>query len=312
MRIAITGFSGSVGREVVRGLNSKGYSLSLIGRNKPSVNLARDGLHENKYLNIGAWQANPESISDCVALLHFAGCTRSLGNDDATRFEEGNVLLAAKVARLVVASRIPHLINLSSVAVYGECSEDLINASTPTDPSDLYGMTKLHGEEIITEIAGARGVSVFHVRAPAIYGLGIKGSIDTLNSLLRLMPVSPLSGIDNSRSFLSILNLVDLLDHLIRANSITKKVVRVPVADSKPLSTSDLCAKLIEIYGHRHKLIRLPLFVQSFLLKHAESNHACSSLLNSMAIDPRAAEQMIDWSPTYDMYSTLKDINAKF
>lgn len=101
------------------------------------------------------------------------------------------------------------LVFLSSVKVNGE--ESKLRPFRPGDapaPEDAYGRSKALAEEALRKIPG---LEIAIVRAPLVYGAGVKGN---LLSLLRLADTSwplPFGAIRNRRSFVHVDDLARLL-----------------------------------------------------------------------------------------------------
>lgn len=110
--------------------------------------------------------------SDAVVML--AALTPEKGRDLTTLIR--NLRMADALCGAITAKPPSHLVYISSDAVYSFRHEK-ITESTPTEPSDLYGIMHLARELSLMQVAGARQIPFCILRPCAIYGAG-----DTHNS----------------------------------------------------------------------------------------------------------------------------------
>ena len=76
-------------------------------------------------------------------------------------------------------------------------------------PADAYAISKWEAEKILWEISARTGLEVVIIRAPLIYGPGVKGNfLNLLNLIAKKIPL-PLLNIYNLRSFVGIDNLFE-------------------------------------------------------------------------------------------------------
>lgn len=115
-------------------------------------------------------QPESELLQSAEILIHAGAFTPKSARDAncITRCN-GNISFADKLSRIPFTS-LKRLIYLSTIDVY-EPSE-LITESTPTQPSSLYGISKLYCERMMAEYAKQSGIQCQILRIGHIYGPG--------------------------------------------------------------------------------------------------------------------------------------------
>jgi UDP-glucose 4-epimerase len=96
-----------------------------------------------------------------------ARVTTPFADHDAHAFEQVNHWGTAGLATAIEEAGVPHLVYLSSVAVYGTPEVDA-DESTPPEASSFYGTSKLRGEDHVRRLADRARVHI--VRSGNVYG----------------------------------------------------------------------------------------------------------------------------------------------
>lgn len=178
----VTGGSGFLGRHLLTGLREAGYELTGLGRREwGSFRWIRADLTRPETLRLG-----PDSYQTVV---HAAGHAHAVPRtrDDEERFftvnARGTQHLLEALDRLPQAPE--HFVLISTVAVYGRASGELLDESTPAEASDPYGVSKIEAERLVREWAGGRGVRCSVLRLPLVYGEDPPGNLGALSSAIR-------------------------------------------------------------------------------------------------------------------------------
>ena len=167
MKVLVTGASGLLGKELVRELLSRGYTVVAIYNRNPI------GIESNELVKVKLDITNRATLEDLILkmqpniIVHAAAYTDvdgcELRKDLAWRVNVEATRSIVKAARIVKS----YLIYISTDYVfdgekgmYGE--EDIPN------PVNYYGLTKLIGEEIVK----SSELEHIIIRTSAIYGVG--------------------------------------------------------------------------------------------------------------------------------------------
>jgi nucleoside-diphosphate-sugar epimerase len=172
MVILITGASGLLGARVVPFLLENTSNCRIIatarkgkiGTIDPRVEVVAGDLRDEQ-----VWAALPENISHVVHLASVI--PRKPEEKFRASLVTDNLL---PIGNLLEHSRrwpnLEQIIYSSSVSVYGQTNDFLVEDS-PKRPADLYGASKLAGEELLRSFE-ARGIAVVSLRLSSLYAYG--------------------------------------------------------------------------------------------------------------------------------------------
>jgi S-adenosylmethionine synthetase len=178
----VTGGSGLLGRQVQRQFlldswNSVGTGLSRIS---PPEVIKLDIL-DQKEIDRVLDEVKPVVVVHCAANRFPDSCTE---NPEAAR--KINVGASRALAEATVARGI-FLIYISTDYVFsGRPGEAPYNASSSPDPTNMYGKTKLEGEQAVLEVASLSDTKnkVVVLRVPVLYGSCDEPKESAVNVLL--------------------------------------------------------------------------------------------------------------------------------
>lgn len=173
MRILITGATGFLGSYVLRSLVGSGaHEVAFVAR--PSADFWRIADVEARATCIRADLERIEAARGPVAafrpdvVLHLAwsGVGNKLRNDPA---QIDNLRVTLAVIAVAHDAGARHFVGLGSQAEYGPCS-GAIDESTPTQPTTLYGVSKLATGLFARHACEQRGVRFAWARLFSAYG----------------------------------------------------------------------------------------------------------------------------------------------
>lgn len=166
MKIAITGAGGFVGRHLAAQLHRQGHDILSIARDGPVIDDPAV-----KYLQ--ADLRDLQEIADPLdCLVHCAAVVpaRCADGDDLIALNREITTNAVAASVNAGAQRV---IYLSSMAVYGAISDEVVDHQTPIVDPAPYGVAKLEGETISNEICAASNIArPVSLRLPGVVGNG--------------------------------------------------------------------------------------------------------------------------------------------
>lgn len=193
--VLVTGATGAVGPSVVRACQAAGYSVRVFSRQP----FAGRGLPPCVDARIGDICDGPvvrSAVAGVEVVLHLAALLHQFENVTvpASQFERINVGGTVNVVNSAITEGVRRVVFLSTIAVYGHSSNQLIDESTSPCPGTPYGRTKLTAEQVVLS-ARSRGESIGTVlRAAAVYGSRVKGNYRRLADAIqrrRFVPLGP-------------------------------------------------------------------------------------------------------------------------
>jgi len=174
MRIALTGANGFIGRAIVRHLQTEGYHVrGLVRQRTSAADLEASGMEvvEGSLADLAPGSGVMEQLLDGAdAVVHNAFDWAALRDGPPKRHYAVNVIASLD---LMTASAPRPFVYLSSVAVHHEMLEQWggrVDESHPTRPGSAYGAAKVAVEaHLFAERALGRAVCM--LRPAAVYGI---------------------------------------------------------------------------------------------------------------------------------------------
>lgn len=172
-------------------------------------------------LNMIGSEWEKTDFSDFDTVFHVAGLAHTdvgkVSDQVKAKYYAVNTDLAIKTAKKAKAEGVRQFIFMSSAIVYGDSAgigkEKIIYKSTPYQPANFYGDSKVQAEKGLLALQGD-GFDVVILRCPMIYGKNSKGNFPELEKLALKTPVFP--KVNNRRSMLYIGNLAEFVRLMIK------------------------------------------------------------------------------------------------
>jgi dTDP-4-dehydrorhamnose reductase len=155
MRVAVLAAQGQLGTDVVKVLENAGHEVMALGREV-------DILEPSQLA--GAFANKPDAVVNCAAFTQVDNC-----EDQANHAFNVNAVGALNVAR-ACAEVGAHLIHISTDYVFAGDKGQYSEGDAP-NPRNVYGTSKLAGENLITQAGGRTAV----VRVSSVYGAAGNG-----------------------------------------------------------------------------------------------------------------------------------------
>jgi nucleoside-diphosphate-sugar epimerase len=253
--IAVTGASGFIGQRVCSHLVRQGYSVRALTRDPSRIG---PGVQTHLTPDLRSVELLRTGLRGVNAVIHLAGRAHVMSDraGDAA-YREVNVDGTRAVALAAAAESVGQLIFASSVKAIGEGGDVALSDSTPEQPRDAYGRSKLEAERLLFEISERERLPVTVLRFPLVYGPGVKGNVRRLfDAVWRGFPI-PVGGVHNMRSMLGVDNVLLFVS----------RILAIPIASRRPFLLSDAetvstesLVKLIGTgLGRKPRIITLPI-----------------------------------------------------
>jgi nucleoside-diphosphate-sugar epimerase len=302
-RIAITGATGFVGRNVIPALQSAGHDVVPLNR-------AANGPGSRAYDFSMPVAELRTALKGCTSVLHLAARVHVLAeaNDQSTieACLAANCAATARLAEAAAAEGIGHFIYLSTAKVYGEKSHDLpFTVGRPEAPQGPYAISKWRAEQTLQDLAGRAGFALSIIRPPLIHGPGVKANLQALARIARSPIPLPFGAIQNRRSLLGTTNLASLLKALLLRSD--KAPLTLNASDGEDVSTTKLVQLLAEAHGQRAKLLPVPQILLRAILSAVGRTDLVGRLLDDFQIDIAATTRALDWRPSVSLAESLKE-----
>jgi UDP-glucose 4-epimerase len=232
MQVAITGASGFLGRHVAARLARAGMPYRALGRS----DLDRGDMSE--------------ILTGCDAVINCVGDKSGVG--DAA--ERANVIIPQRLYQAAQQAGVKHFVHVSSVAAIasrtgpGQLLDDM---ASPT-PDGPYGQSKLRGDESLRALADGRTILTI-LRPPILIANDAPGVFALFRRAAERGLSLPLAGAEGRRSFMHVDNFVEAILAAIR----TGRGGTYIVADSAPLTSGELYARMLMAAGHPPRIFSI-------------------------------------------------------
>jgi UDP-glucose-4-epimerase GalE len=182
MRVLVTGGSGYVGSHAVRELAEAGCDVLIYDNLSTGNRKLADGF-ELIEGDIADVEKLAPALDRVDAVMHFAASayvSESMSNP--RKYFHNNVESALKLMDAVLASRVRKFIFSSSCATYGVPAVLPITESSPKEPINPYGATKLFFERVLSAYSVSHGLRYVALRYFNAAGAHANGSIGEIHN----------------------------------------------------------------------------------------------------------------------------------
>ena len=307
MRVAVTGAGGYVGRALVGALLARRDSVTALDLRGPRLAFPEAvRFLAGDVRDAGALRAlvrDSDAVAHLAAYVHRAAETRAARaecfavNEGATR---------ALVAEMAATGRRPHLVLVSTVAVYGATFERAVETAEPR-PVTAYGASKLAAERIVLEAAARGAITGCVLRPAVVYGPGAPGNTGGLVSLVRRGMVPLVGGGANAKS---LVHVDDLAAALVRAIETPERANgRVFNVAGEPLSVRAMVETIARGAGVRARWLPAPRWAFATAGGLA---HALSRATGGRLPDLGRSLEVFAGTATADASAVVRELGVRF
>lgn len=163
MRVAVTGAAGRVGRRLVQWFRDRDHSVVALDR---EAFAGAEGV-SSAVVDLTDSDGLVEATAGCDVIVHLAAAM-SWNPNDSDLLRRANVDGTWNVVKAAETNRVRRLVFASSGEVYPESKAKFlpVDEHHPTEPTSVYGMTKLVGEVMVANLGRRTDVETVIIRLP--------------------------------------------------------------------------------------------------------------------------------------------------
>jgi nucleoside-diphosphate-sugar epimerase len=174
VRVLITGGTGFIGSRLALRCLAEGHAVAVLGQENTDAEAAN-----RQYLEAQGADVIAASVTDRermfavmpgIELVYHLAAAQHEANVPDQHFWEVNVTGTQNLLDASVKSGVKRFIHGSTIGVYGSASSGIIDEQTPRQPDNIYGETKLEGEQRV--LLQRDHLPVVIVRISETYGPG--------------------------------------------------------------------------------------------------------------------------------------------
>lgn len=279
--VLVTGGTGFVASAVIAELLKKGWTVVASVRCEADAARVPAGARAVAVGELSSSTGWSAALDGVEAVVHLAARAHRLedGAAQAGEYRRVNAEATAALASAAARAGAKRFVFLSSVKAL--------------EPSDAYGASKLEAERAL---AATAGLSACALRAPLVYGPGVKANfLRLLSAVSRGLPL-PFGGIENRRSLLYSGNLADAAALALETPGVDGAFF---IRDGEDLSTPELIRRLARALGKPARLWPVPPGLlragASLIGRGADAER----LLGDLTVDDAPLRAALSWRPPF-------------
>jgi nucleoside-diphosphate-sugar epimerase len=170
----VTGATGFIGSRMAVRLTDDGHQVVAVGQTNNAAederfaDLSDSGIQIVK-ASLFDTEELGRAIQGCQRVIHLAAAQHEANVADS-HFRKVNVEGVRSLLDLCVSASVERFIHGSTIGVYGQASGSSLDEESPTNPQNIYGVTKLAGEKLALSYSDRLFVTA--VRISETYGPG--------------------------------------------------------------------------------------------------------------------------------------------
>jgi nucleoside-diphosphate-sugar epimerase len=300
----VTGGSGFVGRHLDAELRRMGLK---------TVTMDISGSPGYTHGDVRDYDSVARLSKGAGAVFHLAGELPPHGWSRGRKGQMWDVMVngTENVMKAALENKVKKVIHMSSSAVYGVPTSDLITEDSPRAPLDEYGKAKLRAEEICRKYAD-EGLDITIIRPMTILGDGFGGILRALLEFVYLNRNIPFLGDGNNK--IQMVYVDDVVNACILAtDSEESKGEAFNIAARDPPTVRAELEELIEYANSKSRFKPFPaILVRPFLIltrvfgAAAVGKEVYSLGDKTFVLSTEKAERVLGWKPTIGNEEGLK------
>jgi nucleoside-diphosphate-sugar epimerase len=317
--VLVTGATGAVGPQVVAALSAAGHRIRTLSLDSPESDTSSEAIETQigdvtDPIVVQLAMRGVDAVIHLAALLHIANPLPEL----KPKYEKINAGGTKTVMEAARQSNVKRVVYFSTIAVYGDSKNQVLNEETWPQPRTFYEQTKLEAEKVVLNATSLSGQPIGTVlRLAAVYGSRIKGNYRQLVKVLAKGRFIPIGHGKNRRTLVYDKDVacaaVLALEHPGAAGKIFN------VSDGEFHTLNDIITTMCAALGRKAPCFSLPIRPVRFAagiiedaarllgLRPPIRRATIDKYTEDTAVDSRRIQRELGFMPKYDLSTGWKD-----
>lgn len=300
MKVAVTGATGFIGKELLTGCPS---DIELLALTRKSIKLSNYIKYDDLF-NVKA-----EDLVGCESFVHLAGVAHS-SDTTPESYTLYNTKLVSYLANEAVKANIKRFIFVSTIGVNGVTSNEA--AFKPYDqvnPHNDYAISKYNAEIELQKIASNTGLEVVIIRPVMVYGKEAPGSFKLLLKTIMKFAILPFGLVKNKRSFIAVHNLVDFIFLCLKHENAPGQIFLA--SDNQQVSTKEFTNSIAAGLNKTIFQLPIPIFLMKFAFKLLGKQSLNKQLFENLEVDSSNMHELLGWEPVFTMDAAMRQLTRE-
>jgi len=287
MNILISGGTGFIGSRLALRCVHDGHCVRILGQENTSAEAENRKLIEREGVEVRLASVTDReplalAMQGIDIIYHLAAAQHEMNVPDQ-RFWDVNVEGTRNMVEASIQAGVKRFVHGSTIGVYGAL-EGQICEDSPCNPDNIYGITKLEGEQVVLSYRNRLPVVV--LRISETYGPGDR----RLLKLFRAIDRGAFFMIGKGNNLHHPIYIDDLVEALLLAATCPQAVGEVFVLSGREaVTTREMVATISEHFGRHGPRLTIPLYPMLLIATVAEA------LLRPVGIQPPVHRRRMDF-----------------
>jgi len=306
MNYLITGSSGFIGKNIIEYILNKEKSAKIVGiyrskkiENNRIISVNAD-IRDLQSLEIGF-----KSTTSIDVVIHLASLVHNKSSDLSwENYKSINVCGSQNIFNLSLKYKIPLIIYLSSISVYGGEFREATEKGH-VESYNYYSKSKLMVEELGMELYRKEGLPLVIIRPAAVYGAFDQGNLYKLIKAMVKGWSFRVSRGENLKSLCYIKNLLNFIEIII--NNQDRAIGETyNIADEKPYKYYEIIDTIKKIYDLKIFDLKIPLSIKNLTQKfNLPGKEVIRVLCSDNSVSIQKAQRDLGYTPIYNLEKGL-------
>ena len=314
----VTGGNSFIGKHLVNELIRRNVNVFVFIRNIKiipdewigKVNVIEgDLIDNNSILNIGD---KFDAVFHLAAYVH-----KTPKSDDEKEYVYAVNVEGTRNLLEVLSDSVNNIVFFSSVSVYGNGMGRDIDEMASTNPTTLYGKTKLSAEQLVIDYGNKHKIKTTILRLPLVYGPGNKGNIYNMIKAIDNRRFVMMGRGINKRSLVYAGNVVEAAIEVLDKEVSDGKVYLI--TDGIDYTVRDLYRLISKGLGRNPLPFYIPMGIARMLAIAGDigkkiirrslpfNSEVLGKLTESLTFSSGRIQEDVGFKPKYNLYNTIDE-----